>query len=489
MNRRFFLLTAGVFFFIHQCLAQSYVFEARVYNLPFNKVAMGYMQGEKFILCDTLDTSNSAIAGIPAKLISWTFPPDAGPGMYRIVFGQTTYARVMDEPPQQLDFIFNGEDIKLQTHFKAPVDSLKIIASEENRVWFSFLKKEAEYRQRLDELEMEVNYYQDKLSDSTADLQDKTLHDTGKKATSVTNRYNLLQMERENFVANAAEEHAGRFASQLIKTCREPLKDGYLSKSERVASWQDEYFRFIDFSDEAVIKTPVFTDKIFNYLVTYNRQEFTKAQREAAYIQAVDEIMTAVKKNAANQDPVYEFILDYLVDGFERLNMTKVLAWISEKYAGALCTTDEKTTLLRKLEAQKMIAGAVVPDFTLNNMNGQPVTFSEVPKKRNLIIFWASWCPHCSSLWQGIKALSGRNPDLEVFAISLDHSKSEWQKAVTDAGIEHFRNLSDLKEWDGKTARDYNIYATPTLFLVDNKQTIIARPASIEELSGFLAGY
>jgi len=36
--------------------------------------------------------------------------------------------------------------------------------------------------------------------------------------------------------------------------------------------------------------------------------------------------------------------------------------------------------------------------------------------------------------------------------------------------------------WDGKVAKDYNIFATPTMFLIDANRKILAKPETFEEL-------
>ena len=46
--------------------------------------------------------------------------------------------------------------------------------------------------------------------------------------------------------------------------------------------------------------------------------------------------------------------------------------------------------------------------------------------------------------------------------------------------------MSDLKGWEGKAATDYFIYATPTMFLIDNEKKIIGKPITIEEVKNLL---
>jgi thiol-disulfide isomerase/thioredoxin len=489
MKKRYPLLFIGLFCLQVITLAQPYTLKVEIKNHPFNSVVIGKIKGDHITGADTVATQNLLAAKGPLKLISYNFPSDAQPGMYRMVFGQTTYAKVMDEPPQQLDFIFNNEHIRFLTDFKAPADSLQIISSDENKTWFTFLKQEAEYRQKLKELEMEVNYFQTRAAEPIQDMA--TGGNTGmeEKAASVANSFNVMQMERERLISNSIDANEGLFAARLIKMFHEPFRDGYYSAAERNTLWQDNYFRYTDFSDEALINSSLLTDRIFSYLVTYNQKDFSHEQRERAYIKAVNAVMQKIENDAGKGGAVYEFVLDYLIDGFEGLKMTNVLAWMADKYSDSLCESEEKTTLRRKMEAQKMKPGSAVPDFTLNDLTGKPVVFSEVLKKRNLLIFWASWCPHCIDILPKVKTLCGGKNDLEVVAVALDKSGDEWHKAVYKAGIEQFINLSDLMEWDGRAAEDYNVYATPTMFIVDSNLKLLEKPFNLEELSKSLKNY
>ena len=131
-----------------------------------------------------------------------------------------------------------------------------------------------------------------------------------------------------------------------------------------------------------------------------------------------------------------------------------------------------------------MKLGTAVPNFELEDINGDPVKFSEIIKEKKLIVFWASWCAHCEEMLPKLKQWQKQNPgsELEIIAISLDTSKEEWHKKVFELGIESWYNLSDLQKWEGEGTKLYNVYATPTMFLIGNNQKIIAKPLTFNDL-------
>lgn len=507
-----FLNTIFILWFCLSAAGQPYTLQVSIKNQPDNPVVLGTVRGDKFAPVDTLELQQVG-GSLPAgnnlgsqnpiqqvasghllnqqKRVSWQFPENAVPGIYRLIFGQTTYARVMGESPQQLDFIFNNENIEFETDFREPQESLVVLQSEENRVWFDFLRKDAELKKHLHLLEQEVDYFQSKFAaEKVSSEPGAELKELEQKTTQKANVFNQLQLERDRFISNTETQYRELYASRLIRLFREPLRDGYLLQQERIRFYQQEYFRHIDFSDEALIYSAVLTDKIFDYLVTFNQREFNEEQREQAYIKALDAVMNQIEpviSGTQTSNPVYEFVLNYLMDGFERLNMGNVLYYMAENYSENLCQTDEKTTLERKLEYQKMKPGDRVSDFTLDNLKGEPVTLSHVLKPKNLILFWASWCSHCTAMLPQLKAWRRQfqPTELEIIAVSLDTSANDWQKVVRETGFDEFFNLSDLKEWEGEVAKRYNVYATPTIFVVDQNQKILAKPTSMSELIGY----
>jgi thiol-disulfide isomerase/thioredoxin len=445
---------------------QSNLLNIQIKNQPQTQIMLGKVSGDKFTATDSAFAVNG--------FVQFRFPNNTPTGLYRLILGKTRVAEIMNEPPQQLDFIFNHENIVFETDFKAPEDSLRVVQSEENKVWFEFKKQQKEYKSQIRELEMEVNYFQ-----ASAKLLEAALR---------IEEFNLLQKENDSLITKTIGQYPNLFAAKLIKMYREPFLDGTLSEQQRKDIFKTEFFTQLDFTDEALINTSIYTEKAFQYLMAYAQKGLTREQQEQEFVKAVEVIIEAIhpmtQRKQMNNSKVYELILDYLVRGFEKMNLENVLKSIAGKYEGSTCQTDEKTTLERRLAFLKyMTVGATVSDFTLNDVNGDPVTLSQIKKGKTLLVFWASWCPHCNEMIPQIKNWQKQQnqQDLEIVAISLDSSETEWKNKVRELDIESWYNLSDLKGWDGEVATEYNIYATPTLIIIGKDRKIISLPVNLDE--------
>lgn len=95
------------------------------------------------------------------------------------------------------------------------------------------------------------------------------------------------------------------------------------------------------------------------------------------------------------------------------------------------------------------------------------IDLSKIKAVKTLLVFYASWCPHCKTSLPQLNEYQNTHKDLEILAISLDNKKEDWTEFIIDNKIE-LTNLNDPNGWDGKAASDYYIYATPTMFLLDN---------------------
>lgn len=141
----------------------------------------------------------------------------------------------------------------------------------------------------------------------------------------------------------------------------------------------------------------------------------------------------------------------------------------------------------RILRLEATAGGAEAPDFTLPDINGSPVTMSEVCGKIKIIDFWASWCGPCRLNNPALRALYDEYHDkgLEIIGVSLDTDKEAWASAVEKDGL-IWVNVSSLKGWECELIHLYNITGVPSLFILDANNRIIATGLRGEQLKNFI---
>lgn len=116
-----------------------------------------------------------------------------------------------------------------------------------------------------------------------------------------------------------------------------------------------------------------------------------------------------------------------------------------------------------------------IPDIALPTVSGDTIHLSSLRGKLVLLDFWASWCGPCRVANKGLGKLYEKFHDkgFEIFSVSLDEEKEEWVKAIKKDKIQWLQVI-DNRGWEAQTARDWNIYALPTSYLIDQDGRVIA---------------
>ena len=132
-------------------------------------------------------------------------------------------------------------------------------------------------------------------------------------------------------------------------------------------------------------------------------------------------------------------------------------------------------------------------DFTLNNIDGEAVTLSELVGKSKLIMidFWASWCPDCRVENPNIVEAYELYKDkgLEIVSVSLDTDKEAWLKGIKDDNLSWNNHLSALNGWNCPAATEYGVAFIPQNVLINEKGIIVAKNLNGDNLKLFLARY
>jgi len=106
--------------------------------------------------------------------------------------------------------------------------------------------------------------------------------------------------------------------------------------------------------------------------------------------------------------------------------------------------------------------------------------------KFKLLIFGASWCPHCQTDYPSLvgkyKKLI-KSYDIEFVYICLDEDKEAYENFLKEAP---FYTFCDYLGWDSPNVKNYHVFATPTYILLDQELKILAKIQSPEHLEAWL---
>ena len=108
------------------------------------------------------------------------------------------------------------------------------------------------------------------------------------------------------------------------------------------------------------------------------------------------------------------------------------------------------------------------PNFSLSELEGASWELAGQPSTPKLIMFWATWCPHCKEFFPTLQSWHEEHaPELSVVAIS-----------VFDTGdVSAYRNRYELSMTilvnGDNLAKRLNIPGTPTVVLLDEQNQIV----------------
>ncbi|MBD79865.1 MAG: hypothetical protein CL840_13200 [Crocinitomicaceae bacterium] len=414
------------------------------------------------------------------------------------------YLVVMPDKGSYFEVMVSGEEksIVMETNFGSLVEDMKVLESEENKLFYSFQKE-------MGKKGILAKPIHEKMAKLRADS-------TGSKKDSIkllSEKINKLNEEVIAYKLDFIKTNENSFVAKVFRTSQEPeVPENDSLKGDELNEWKYNYFKNhyldeVDFTDARLLRTPILGKKIEYYI-------------EKLTLQIPDSINKAADMIVSKSKPspvVYRYVVHWITNHYEKskiMGMDGVFVHMAEEY---YCTPEgaswldsattakicERAETLKPLLIGKVAENIILPDTTETKW----YNLHKIESELTILVFWSPTCGHCK------KAIPQLNNEVHkvykdsgvfVFGVCTELENVQMKSFIKSHKLE-FLNVSDSKEINGN-AYDYlakglttlnslnfrtiyDIFSTPQVYVLDKDKKIIAKKLGIEQLPDFIKDY
>lgn len=373
--------------------------------------------------------------------------------------------------------LLSGEDIVITGEALNVPETIKIIKGQENLFFEQYAKEHPRREQALSAWGYLEKIY---TLDSLFALQQKPIN-------AILEEKQRLKNEDKVFLSSLPSDS---FVKWFLPTRK------LVSSVSTIAQYRPEEipetidaFRKLEYTDARLYKSGLFKDAIENHfwLLENSGKSLDKVFEEMKI--SIDSMFITLATN----EKIFNELTDYLFDLLEKHSLFQASEYLALKVLNeGSCTINND--LANQLETYRaMKKGNIAPDMVFdksNFINPNKIfnKLSEVKSKYTVVVFGASWCTKCKEELPEIAKLYNKwkLKGFEVVFIALEEEKKTF---MDYAKVFPFPSYSDNKKWDSKIVKDYYVFSTPTIFLLDNKREIILRPNSVKQMDAWVDWY
>jgi thiol-disulfide isomerase/thioredoxin len=406
-----------------------------------------------------------------------------------------------------LEFIYNNEEIYIETTLADLMGASKIKKSTENKLFFEYIKFINSKKKIADSLVDARSKFKSEdpafktISDQLDDINKEVV---GKQKKMIAENpqtlyAKILTMQTEIEVPEAPRDDKGNI----------------IDSNFRFNYYRAHYWDNLDLTDDRLVNTPFFHTKI--------EQLFGKNMMPQHW----DTVLYHAFKLCDGLNPkskAFEYIVSYITSTYGKSNimgMDKVYVMMADRYycsknaegkSPAYWVKPEKLEeLCEKIPVQKnLVMGVKPPNLILRDSTDvRWRDFYSLPAEYTVLYFWDPECGHCKKTTPKLETLykekfKARN--VEIFAVgkAIGEEFGKWKKFIHDNKLTYINvavtdplykaALEDARQFVPKYTTieslnyqtTYDVFSTPRVFVLDKDKKIIAKSISVSQLEDLI---
>jgi peroxiredoxin len=443
--------------------AQSggYNIKAKIIGLGVDTCYLGNYYGQYQSVRDT------AIANAKGEVVFQGKEALPG-GIYFIILPKKKY----------FEFIVNTEQVMyFETDTSNFTAHMKVKGSRENTMFYEYLNYINTRQNKYQDYKNKMDQFKD-LKDSSSYYRDLMVK---------------IDEDVKNYKTNFMNQNPDFLISKVFKASKDPdVPEAPLCSNGRKDSvfiyryYKSHYFDDIDFTDDRLLRTPVFYSRLNNYMNNVVAQTPDSIIKEAGIL---------IEKARPNKE-MFKFVVWYITYTYETSNvmgfdaifvhmvetyyMTNQCYWVSPRILDNLTKRAEKL--------KPILLGKVAPNLIMQDTSLQLQALHAVNAEYTVLMFWDPECGHCQTEVPSVHDFylkERQELGFEVFAVCADTNMAKMKTFIKKHNLTWI-NVNGPRALTKPYAELYDIYSTPVIFILDKQKVILAKRIPFDKIGEFI---
>jgi len=276
-----------------------------------------------------------------------------------------------------------------------------------------------------------------------------------------------------------------------------PIVNGKADSTYPFYYVKNHFWDNVVFNDNRLVRTPFFEAKLDEYFKNYVSREPDSIIEEVQYMLTV----------AKTGNEIYPFLLFKFTNKYitpEFMGQDKVFLHIYQNFfaKGDTVLLNEASKKSITERAYSMMAnqlGLAAPPLVINDIDDKKISLYDIASPYTFVAFWDPTCSHCKveiprvdsfykAIWSKL--------NVKVLSVNINFKElTAWKNFIKENKLEGWMHAyqteadlnKEIQQGKPTTIRQlYDVFKTPTFYLLDANKKIIAKNLSIEQFNDFL---